>query len=69
MFLGNDNIYVVREDRDGNIVFVKIDTNTGDRYLYFTNERRNQYTFGFADGELIYLYNYMNASLVTFKLE
>lgn len=69
MFLGNDNIYVVREDRDGSIFFVKIDTNTGDRYLYFTNERRNQYSFGFANGELIYLYNYMNASLVTFKLE
>lgn len=67
-FPGDNNIYIMREDRNQNAFFVKVDTESGDTSLYFTNEKAENFTFGFVKDHLVHLYDNTNKSLVTFDL-
>ena len=67
-FPGDNNIYIMREDRNKNAFFVKVDTESGDTSLYFTDEKAENFTFGFVKDHLVHLYDKTNNSLVTFEI-
>ena len=67
-FAGNDRIYVIRANHNHLMVISKFDTISGQLSTYFINENANDYTFGFEKGNVIYLYNKVSKSFISFVI-
>ncbi len=67
-FPGDNNIYIVRTNKNNITVIVKFDTLSGEITNYFSNDKTNNLTFGFVKNGLIYLYDNVKKSLIVYDV-